>query len=100
MKKGGKKRLTAVISDVIRLQATTLGDFTLNLIFIVSQNGTCFLTVNKTAGDTALIIDVNGLLLCYSSLTAGQAYRGFILEKTCNLFLATGLFLYFHQVLW
>lgn len=47
----------------MRLQATTLGDFTLNLIFIVSQNGTCFLTVNKTAGDTALIIDVNGLLL-------------------------------------
>lgn len=62
-KKEGKKRLTAVISDVIRLQATTLGDFTLNLIFIVSQNGTCFLTVNKTAGDTALVIDVNGLLL-------------------------------------
>lgn len=62
-KKEGKKRLTAVISDVIRLQATTLGDFTLNLIFIVSQNGTCFLTVNKTAGDAALIIDVNGLLL-------------------------------------
>lgn len=40
-----------------------MGDFTLNLIFIVSQNGTGFLTVNKTAGDAPLIIDVNGLLL-------------------------------------
>lgn len=58
-----KKRLTTVISDVIRLQATTLGDFILYLIFIVSPNGTCFLTVNKPAGDTPLIIDVNGLLL-------------------------------------
>lgn len=58
-----KTGFTAVIFDVIRLQATTLGDFTLNLVFIVSQNGSCFLAVNKTAGDTPLIIDVNGLLL-------------------------------------
>lgn len=58
-----KKRVTAVISDVIRLQTITLGDFTLNLIFIVSPNGSCFRTVNKTAGDTPLIIDVNRLLL-------------------------------------
>lgn len=58
-----KKGVTAVMSDVIRLQTITLGDFTLNLIFIVSQNGSCFRTVNKTAGDTPLITDVNRLLL-------------------------------------
>jgi hypothetical protein len=41
---------TALISDVIRLQAVTLGEFTLNLIFIVSRNGNCFLPVNKVVG--------------------------------------------------
>lgn len=41
---------TALISGVIRLQAVTLGEFTLNLIFIVSRNGNCFLPVNKAVG--------------------------------------------------
>lgn len=40
----------ALAADVIRLEAVTLGGFTLNLIFIVSWNGNCFLPVNKVAG--------------------------------------------------
>lgn len=41
---------TALISGVRRLQAVTLEEFTLNLIFMVSWNGNCFLPVNKAVG--------------------------------------------------
>lgn len=66
---------TALISGVIRLQAVTLEEFTLNLIFMVSWNGNCFLPVNKAVGTLPYKGCEQTITVCYGPLTAGHSYQ-------------------------
>lgn len=91
---------TALISGVIRLQAMTLAEFALNLIFIVSWNGNCFLPVNKAVGALPYNGGEQTITVCFGPLTAGHTYqwrfwryRNFISPRASSLSMSAFLLL-------